>query len=804
MKFLTIPKLFRVCNPGVFHIVKRSAVVATGFLPRLLYLLFFGLTGFALWAQDMPAQPNRQRVAVVLSGGGAKGVAHVGVLQALEEFGIPIDYIAGTSMGAIVGGMYAAGYSPAEIEQLITSPEFADASMGRIDKIYDYYYFHPDPDPAWLRLSFRGDQSLNYQKVIRENIPTNVVSPGAMDFMFMQYLGPASAVARNNFDSLFVPFRCIAADITNRRELVLRGGSLADAVRGSMTFPLYFKPIMIDNMVVFDGGMYNNFPADVVLEDFRPDIIIGSVVATNPAPPDVNDIFSQLENMLMASSNYYLPEEFGILLQPEVPDLAVTDFSRNHEVIAAGYNEVVRNMHQIEDLVQDHRFRQEVQYNRWAFRQQFPENKIGRVNIVAADDKAAKYASLFLIPEGAPVSFDQFHQNYFRLLTVGKYRHLYPRMRYNEQEGFYEIDLEAVKSNPLRRDFGGNLSSRSINQFFGSFSWERLGEVPLTLFSNVYLGNYYNSFKVGGRLDFLSKVPFYAVAETTFSRWNYTTESVYFFEEQKPAYVIQSETLHDMRIVLPVGYKARTEVGGFISTNRDRFYNTTLFTRLDTTDMSELKPRGMYAKLEHSTRDFIQYPTTGSFFSLGARYLGAREEYNPGSTAFFKNTTTGQHAWWEAELWWENFFLEESRLRLAFVTNLFYSNRPLLNNYTASRVMARQYSPFPLAGTRYLDSYRANHYAACGLKVLYKLNRNAHLQLEAHGFQAFRQISQGTHFSAFYRHTAIRPAWMGNAAFVYHTAAGPFSINASWYHRESEPWSFILNFGYILFNRRTF
>ncbi|MBK7214619.1 MAG: patatin-like phospholipase family protein [Bacteroidales bacterium] len=253
-----------------------------------------------------------QKVAVVLSGGGAKGVCHIGVLKALEEAGIPIDYIAGTSMGAIVGGLYAAGYSPGEMEQLVTSPEFTEWVSGRIDPQYIYYFRKPYADASWMTFKFK------YDSVLQTQLPTNIVSPVRMDFAFMELFANASAAANYNFDSLMVPFRCVASDVDANKPVVLKSGDLGSSIRASMTFPFYFKPIRINGKLLFDGGMYNNFPSDVAYEDFFPDIIIGSKAAQNAQPPSDDNVVSQLTNMLMEKSNYNVICESGVMIEPQL------------------------------------------------------------------------------------------------------------------------------------------------------------------------------------------------------------------------------------------------------------------------------------------------------------------------------------------------------------------------------------------------------------------------------------------------------------------------------------------------------
>lgn len=234
-----------------------------------------------------------QKVALVLSGGGAKGAAHIGVIRALEEQQIPIDYVVGTSIGAIVGALYAIGYTPDEMEELMDSQEFTHWASGVIDEQYKYYFRKGDPNASWFSLDF------NPKKKLTTALPTNLINPYEIDFEFMRLLAPASAACGYNFDNLMIPFRCVVADIDSTKPLVMRGGNLSTAVRGSMSIPLVFNPLQYEGKLLFDGGMYNNFPANVAKENFHPDVIIGSRVAQRYAKADPDDVVSQLMTMLM-------------------------------------------------------------------------------------------------------------------------------------------------------------------------------------------------------------------------------------------------------------------------------------------------------------------------------------------------------------------------------------------------------------------------------------------------------------------------------------------------------------------------
>ena len=242
---------------------------------------------------------HAQKVGLVLSGGGAKGIAHIEIIRTLEENGIPIDYIAGTSVGAIIGGLYAAGYSPDEMKELFLSDDFYFWSTGIIQKEYRYYFTQPEPNPAWLeiRLAKKEDKLTLLP-------PTNIIPEEQMDFAFMELLASTNTACSSNFDSLMVPFFCVATDVHSNQAVVLRKGDLGEAIRASMTFPLYFKPIQIEGKLLFDGGIVNNFPQDLMEKFFNPDIIIGHKVADDTRIPSSDNVMEQITNMIMRPTNY--------------------------------------------------------------------------------------------------------------------------------------------------------------------------------------------------------------------------------------------------------------------------------------------------------------------------------------------------------------------------------------------------------------------------------------------------------------------------------------------------------------------
>src|SRR5882724_2008131 len=199
------------------------------------------------------AVAQSQKIGLVFSGGAAKGLAHVGVLKALEENEIPIDYVTGTSMGGIVAGCYAAGISPAQIEEIMTSKAFLGWVNGRLEAGNQYYYYKKGDEPSFLKLNLSLDSTFNVL------LNTSLANDLSLNFALAEKLSQPAAIAKNNFDSLFVPLRVVASDIFTQTQVVLDSGILNDALRATQTVPFFFNPIRIDRKYLFNKSIYNNF-----------------------------------------------------------------------------------------------------------------------------------------------------------------------------------------------------------------------------------------------------------------------------------------------------------------------------------------------------------------------------------------------------------------------------------------------------------------------------------------------------------------------------------------------------------------
>ncbi len=298
---------------------------------RLLICLLLCLCPLALFAAEQP-QP---KIGLVLSGGAARGLAHVGVLKALEEQGIRIDAIAGTSMGAVIGGLYASGYKIDELEKLALGIDWQEA-LSDSPAREDVPFRRKQDDRDFLvrqKLSFRDDGSLG--------LPLGVIQGQNLALLLESLLAHSSDI--RDFDKLPIPFRAVATDIVNGEKVVFRKGHLPQVIRASMSIPAVFAPVEINGQLLVDGGMVDNIPVDVAREMGVDMVIVVDIGTPLRGRKQLNTVFDILNQSitLMTRSNAEIQlaslRPNDVLIQPSLASIGATDFGRSEEIINAGY-----------------------------------------------------------------------------------------------------------------------------------------------------------------------------------------------------------------------------------------------------------------------------------------------------------------------------------------------------------------------------------------------------------------------------------------------------------------------------------
>ena len=304
---------------------------------------------------SLPLLAQRPKVGVVLSGGGAKGSAHVGVLKYLEENNIPIDYIAGTSMGAIIGGLYAIGYSADDLEQMINSQDWPFVMSGQVNRDNITYENREYQDRVLLSVPFGIHPIKDFSAGIESSIlPMGLIGDQHITNLFSKYtVGYQDSL---DFNKMPIPYACVAVDLDTKQEVVFHSGVLAKAMRASMSIPGVFAPVRMGEDVFVDGGVKNNFPVDVAKE-MGADIIIGSLLgyedphekATYNTPLDVA---SKMLDMITGQKIEEGVAVTDILISPSVVGYNALSFdSESLKVLMQnGYDAAVRKKTEIEEL----------------------------------------------------------------------------------------------------------------------------------------------------------------------------------------------------------------------------------------------------------------------------------------------------------------------------------------------------------------------------------------------------------------------------------------------------------------------
>jgi len=302
-------------------------------LSALALAVLCALPAPAVEAADEPASARRPRIGLVLGGGGARGGAHVGVLKVLEELRIPVDYVAGTSMGSIVGGLYASGMNSQEIERALRAMDWTDVfqdSPSRAERSFrrksdDYTY------------AFKAKPGFNDGKIM---IPPAYVRGQKFDLVLNRLTLPVVEV--KDFDRLPIPYRAVATDIETGKAVVLAKGNLRMSIRASMAVPAAFDPVEIDGRLLVDGGIANNVPVNVA-RDMGADVLIvvdvGSGLSSRKDITSALGITGQLANYLFTLNTEEQLKTLGprdVLIRPPLGDIGGGSFERVPETFPIG------------------------------------------------------------------------------------------------------------------------------------------------------------------------------------------------------------------------------------------------------------------------------------------------------------------------------------------------------------------------------------------------------------------------------------------------------------------------------------
>lgn len=743
-----------------------------------------------------------QKVGVVLSGGAAKGLAHVGVLKALEENEIPIDYMVGTSMGGIIAGCYAAGMSPDQIENLVLSEKFLSLVNGLPEKGFNYFYHQSEDNPHFLKLNLSLDSILNLQ------LNTSLASDVSLNFALAELFMQASAISHNNFDSLFVPLRVVAADIFTQNQIILSKGILSDALRATQTVPFFYNPIRVDGKYLFDGGVYNNFPVDVAQDAFQPDVIIGANVSSKiyndyPYSLDEKLIANSLLFLLLDKSDPASVPENGVYIQPNLQGYTSFDFAEAKSMIDSGYVQTLRQINEIKEKVKARITCEEITAKRNQFNMRSQELVFDKVVFEGFNSKQRKYIRrIFRYNEKNPKSFyySNVKRGYFKLVSENYFSNVYPNILFDSARQTFQMKLTRRPQKNFQVDFGGVIATRDVSNIYLGLNYFNFDNQLLHIYTGFQTGNFYKAADIKVRLDF--PFQFYIEPFIGFNGWDFLQSDDLLYEVSAPTVLRRINRKYGGNIGWPFGnqYKGVLRMEGF--NNIDSYVNGDVFVSSDTLD--QLRTSGAKGELLFTTNALNrkQYANAGRSFSFAVQYFNLTENFRPGNTSVETIPVKDKHQWFRFKATAEQYF-KAGWYRPGYYAQAVFSNQPFFQNYFGTMINAPAFNPIQDSQTLLLENFRAFNYLAGGVRNVFTLRNRLDLRLEAYLFKPIEYLKEGTYQEAVEVEDLRTLYFASTVGLVMHSPMGPISLSVNYYDDKQNQLGVLLHIGFLLYNKHS-
>lgn len=651
----------------------------------------------------------------------------------------------------------------------------------------------PTPEFLNIRLSFRDSL-----KIKPQFLPSSVVDPVQMNLVFIDLYARATAACGGDFDKLFIPFRCVASDVYNKKQLVMKRGDLGDAVRASMSFPFMFKPIEIDSVLAYDGGIYNNFPTDVMRDDFHPDIIIGSVVATNPTKPKENDLMSQIENMVMQKTDYSIPDSEGIVMTFKYDDVNLMDFQRINELHDIGYNRTMSMMDSIKSRIHRRVNLDNIRLRRLVYKSNYPELRFKNILIEGANAQQQAYIKKeFHASDDKEFTYEDVKRGYFRLLSGNMISEIIPHAVFNPEDDTYDLHLKVKLEDNISVRIGGNVSTTSSNQIYLGLSYQNLNYNAKEFTFDGQLGKIYNNVQLMGKIDFATSIPTSYRLIASISTFDYFKKEKLFSRNDKPAFNQKDERFVKLKVGLPFLSNKRAEFGVGAAKIQDRYFqkNVIDFDK-DKYDKSTYSLFGGSISFNGSTLNSRQFPTQGAHEELVAQIFTGKECFYPGESSDNKKASEERHSWLQLSYMKEKYHRMAEHWTLGWYLKALYSSRNFSENYTATMMQAGEFAPTAHGQLMYNEAFRANQFVGVGVRPIYRFNQMFHVRGEFYGFMPIFPIERNSINKAYYGKAFSRFEYLGEVSVVCQLPFGAISAYVNHYSSPKREWNVGLTLGW--------
>ena len=754
---------------------------------------------------SLTTRPAEGKIGLVLAGGGAKGLYHIGVIKALEENNIPIDYVSGTSMGAIIGALYASGYSIEEMTDIVTSGNVENWVSGKIDDRYKFFYTSRQDIPSMFSVyvDVKRD-TVASRSSLDLALPHAFINTSQIDMALTEIFAPAAVACDGNFDRLMIPFRCIATDVNRHEAIKYESGDLTFAVRASMSYPILFRPVTDKaGRVLVDGGCYDNFPWRALEDDFAPSFFIGSqCVASNEHITQNSSVEKQVMSLVTMPTDYSLPEGRGVIIKREVT-ASLLDFAGGMATIQHGYEDAMRAMPELLDRIAARRSREEVDSRREAFRERCPELRFSDLDIEGLNHRQQEYARTFMnfkkrpLPDSVAtptISFNEVRERYFTLMATNDFTtNTFPEVTFDSINRDFRMHLSLSSKPEFKFLVGGNISSTAFNQIFLGVNHFQLGRTALTTYGDLFLGPVSSVVRVGGRTVLINRRPMY-VDYSIQGSWQSNLRGS--FGNITPARnTIEARTV-ETYAHLGVGWATTRKSVLELSANAG--YN--FYSYIDSYDEPDNPSthdwfRFLAGRLQYqySTLDKITYPTRGGRFTGSIIGVLGRDKYENAELFAYGRKAQQARNWIGGKIKWEHYpsNWRDWWFSVSYNIEAVYTTHPNFGNPYATILSSPRYAPLPHSQMLYMPEFAANRYVALGVMPTFKLLPNLYLRTGA--FAMLRDPLA--------EHDYLH--YIGDLAFVYHTPVGPVSLSVTKYNLDTRNNCYVMfNFGHPIFGSK--
>nr|WP_317130640.1 patatin-like phospholipase family protein [Algibacter pacificus] len=399
-------------------------------IKKTIIALLILFLSFSAQAQNR-TEKNTPKVGLVLSGGGAKGLAHIGVLKVIDSLGIKIDYVAGTSMGAIIGGLYAAGYSGNQLDSIFHEVDFDKLINDDLPRSSKAFYERDNAERYAIKLPFKG---------FKIKLPS-ALSRGQNTYnLFSKLILPINQV--NDFSKLSIPFFCIATNVETGQAIVLDSGDLTQAIMASSALPSLYQPVVINNQVLIDGGVVNNYPIDE-LRAKGMDKIIGVDVQDGLLNRDeltsAPDVLLQINNFRTINAMKLKTKRTDIYIKPDIKKYNVVSFNEGRKIIESGKQAAIKSLEILKTLP--------IQNTRLILQEKVPDS----MTIKAISVKGIKnYTRAYVLGKlklktNEKVSYNDFIKGVNNLVATNNFRSFRYKLNQTENDT-YDLDTHLTET----------------------------------------------------------------------------------------------------------------------------------------------------------------------------------------------------------------------------------------------------------------------------------------------------------------------------------------------------------------------